>query len=243
MSGWSEQDSTTYADIADVAVPRRREMTATLMAAIPFASSDSFRIVELGSGQGLLAESLLDAFPAATLLALDRSELMRRETAARTARFGPRAVVRAFELEKPDWWDWMAGADLVASSLCLHHLNDAKTQYLYKAAAARTSSRGGVIVADLIDPVHADARRIAAEAWDTAAREQAQAMGRPEIYARFVQERWNHFRFPDPDDTPSALFHHLVWLRHAGFSLVDCIWLFAGHAVFGGFKGARSSNA
>jgi hypothetical protein len=27
-----------------------------------------------------------------------------------------------------------------------------------------------------------------------------------------------------------------MWLKHAGFAGVDCLWLFAGHAVFGGFK-------
>ena len=37
-------------------------------------------------------------------------------------------------------------------------------------------------------------------------------------------------------DQPSALFHHLVWLKHAGFAAVDCWWIYAGHAVFGGHK-------
>jgi hypothetical protein len=37
-------------------------------------------------------------------------------------------------------------------------------------------------------------------------------------------------------DRPSPLFHHLVWLKHAGFAAVDCFWLCAGHAVYGGFK-------
>ena len=41
---------------------------------------------------------------------------------------------------------------------------------------------------------------------------------------------------PDPADHPSALFHHLVWLKHAGFAVVDCFWMHAGHAVYGGFK-------
>ena len=58
---------------------------------------------------------------------------------------------------------------------------------------------------------------------------------------RFVDTRWNHFRFPDEGDHPSALFHQLVWLRHAGFAAVDCFWLLAGHAVFGGFKQAGAS--
>ena len=79
---------------------------------------------------------------------------------------------------------------------------------------------------------------MAADAWDAIAREQADEAGAPALYARFVDERWNHFRFPGEGDRPSALLHHLVWLRHAGFAAVDCAWLQAGHAVYGGFKQA-----
>lgn len=241
--GWSETDSATYTAIAEVAVPRRREMIATLLSAVPFARHDTFRVVELGCGDGQFAEALLDRFPATTLLALDGSELMRARASERMARFGVRAMVRAFDLETLDWWDLMLGSDLVVSSLCLHHLNDAKKQYLYKAVAGRLSPRGALLVADVVDPMHSTARELAADAWDASAHEQAEAIGRPDLYARFVEERWNLFRFPDPADMPAALFHHLVWLKHAGFGAVECLWLFAGHAVFAGFAPERPSDA
>ena len=134
------------------------------------------------------------------------------------------------------------GVDLVVSSLALHHLNDAKKQYLYKAAADRLSPRGALLIADLVDPQHPAAREAAADRWDALARRQAEALGAPELFQRFLDERWNHFRFPDAADQPSALMHHLVWLRHAGFAAVDCWWLDAGHAVFGGFKQAAAST-
>lgn len=236
MSAWSESDSQTYRDIADVAVPRRQEMLATLVAAIPFAGGEPFKILELGSGDGRLAEALLTAFPESTLTALDGSESMRAATSKRLAPFGARASVVPFDVAALDWWDRMFGVDLVVSSLCLHHLNDARKQYLYKAAAERLSARGALLIADLIDPQPLAARRLAADQWDGDARHQAETLGVPELFERFVDTRWNHFRFPDANDHPSALFHHLVWLRHAGFDAVDCMWLRAGHAVFGGFK-------
>jgi len=236
MSAWTENDSQTYRDIADVAVPRRQEMMSTVVAAVPFDAAEPFKILELGSGDGRLAEALLTVFPQSTLTALDGSESMRAATSKRLALFGTRARVAGFDLTALDWWDRMFGVDLMVSSLCLHHLNDAKKQYLYKAAAERLSSRGALLVADLIDPQHLAARRLAADQWDADARQQGEALGTPEAFARFVDAQWNHFRFPDADDHPSALFHHLVWLRHAGFEAVDCTWLHAGHAVFGGFK-------
>jgi tRNA (cmo5U34)-methyltransferase len=235
MSEWSEEDSSRYRQIAEIAVPRRREMTATLVSVIPFAPEQTFRIVEIGAGDGRLADVLLECFPFATLLALDGSESMRRATTARTARFGGRVAVHPFELAALDWWDLMHGADLVVSSLCLHHLTDAKKRYLYKAIAQRLAGSGALLVADLIEPLHPSARRLAAESWDASARAQAAAAGAPEQFASFVAGRWNHYRFGEPMDRPSALFHHLIWLKHAGFAAVDCFWLCAGHAVYGGF--------
>ena len=128
MSGWTEHDSQTYREMADVAVPRRQEMIATLVATVPFGADEPVKMLELGSGDGRLAEALLTVYPRATLTALDGSESMRQETAKRLALFGDRARVAAFDLAALDWWDRMFGVDLVVSSLCLHHLNDAKTQ-------------------------------------------------------------------------------------------------------------------
>jgi tRNA (cmo5U34)-methyltransferase len=243
MSAWTENDSQVYRVIADVAVPRRGEMMATLVAAVPFRDDEPVKMLELGSGDGRLAEALLTVFPRATLTALDGSESMRRDTSERLALFGDRVRVAAFDVAALDWWDRMFGVDLVVSSLCLHHLNDAKKQYLYKAAAERLSPRGALLIADLVDPQHPASRRLAADQWDAQAKQQADALGAPELLRQFIDTRWNHYRFPDEDDQPSALFHQLVWLRHAGFAVVDCCWLNAGHAVFGGFKQAAASAA
>jgi tRNA (cmo5U34)-methyltransferase len=242
VKSWTEDDSSAFREIAEVAVPCREEMAQALIAAVPFAATDAIRVVELGCGDGELACRLLDAHPRATIAALDGSESMRRQAEARLARFGDRARVREFDLASLDWWDQMRGADLVISSLCLHHLNDAKKRYLYKAIAERISPRGALLAADLIEPMHASVRDVAAGEWDARAKSQAEALGRPELFARFQDVRWNHFRFPDAADHPSALLHHLVWLRHAGFAAVDCVWLQAGHAVIAGFKQSAASG-
>jgi 2-polyprenyl-3-methyl-5-hydroxy-6-metoxy-1,4-benzoquinol methylase len=242
MTTWNEADSATYRAIAPVAVPRREEMMGALIGAAPFAAEERITILDLGAGDGLLAEALLTHFPNASITALDGSESMREAAATRLATFGARARVAAFDIAALDWWDRMFGVDLVVSSLCLHHLNDARKQYLYKAAGERLSPRGALLIADLIEPQHPAARELAAGRWDALAQLQANAIGAPALFRRFLDEQWNHFRFPDADDQPSALLHHLVWLRHAGFAAVDAFWMDAGHAVFGGFKQVEAST-
>jgi trans-aconitate methyltransferase len=239
---WTEADSAAYRAIASVAVPRRDEMTATLIDTVPFAADDAIAIVDVGAGEGLLSEALLTRFRRATLSALDGSESMRVAATARLGRFGVRARVAPFDLASLDWWDRMSGAHLVVSALCLHHLNDAKKQYLYKAVADRLVPGGALLVADIVDPQHAAARALAADRWDALARAQAAALGAPDLFAHFERDHWNWFRYPDPDDQPAALLHHLVWLRHAGLASVDCVWLDAGHAVFGGLRPAARSE-
>lgn len=243
MTQWTEEDSATYRDIAAVAVPRRLEMLAALVSLVPWSRDEAPRLVELGSGDGRLAAALLDAFPRATIVALDGSESMRSEATSRLARFGARARVASFDLAALDWWERLFGADVVVSALTLHHLNDAKKRYVYQAIGDRISARGALLIADLIEPLHPAARAVAASRWDASAHDQAAVLGAPEQFDRFVAAEWNQHRFPDPQEHPSALLHHLIWLKHAGFAAADCCWLFAGHAVFGGFKAADWAGA
>jgi phosphoribosylglycinamide formyltransferase 1 len=188
--GWSIDGRRFVQDPGIAAGPS--EMTMALVSAAPFVVDDAFKIVDFGDGDGSLADALLTRFSRATVVVLADSESI-PQAAHRLARFGERVRLRPFELSTLDWWDVMFGADVVVSSMCLHRLNDAKKQYLYKAAADRLSPRGAFFAADRLEA--------------------------------------------------QQLLHHLVWLKHAGFPAVDCVWLRDGHAVFGGFKQAEASAA
>lgn len=179
-------------------------MRAALAAAVPFRPDEPIRIVEAGGVEGRLAARLLTSFPHATMTILTASDPKRAAVSAALTPFGDRARVRPFDIAALDWWDVMFGADLVIAFATIHRLNDAKTQYLYKAAADRLSARGALLVADAIAPMRAASLR--------------------------------------PDERASPLFHQLVWLRHAGFAAVDCVWCAEDVAVFGGFRRAAASE-
>ena len=136
-------------------------MLSTVISLVPFSRDDPFKIVGIGADEPMVADALRHAFPRATLVAVDGSEP---------------------KLKMLDWWDVMFGADFVLAWMCMHHLNGAKKQYLYKAVADRLSPRGLFVVGD----------RVAAQ----------------------------------------ELLHHLLWLKHAGFPVVDCFWLRDRQAVF-----------
>lgn len=234
---WTQEISDTYRQLAAVAVPARPEQIAALLLLLPFAIQDHFRVVELASGEGRLSAAILSAFPNAQVLALDIEESMREETAARLARFGSRATVAPFDMNQPEWYPHLEGADVVVSSLCVHHLTATEKQTLFAAVGERLATGGAFLLADIIHAQRPEANRLFAATWDRLAEAQSAALaGDDSLYALFNSEHWNYFHYPDPFDKPSPLFAQLLWLQQAGFAVVDCFWMQAGHAIYGGYK-------
>ena len=244
QSDWTEEDSALYRELSAVAVPRREEQLAALVALLPFGRDEAFRVVELGCGEGVLAAAVLDAYPSASVVALDGSASMLGETATRLERFGERAQLGEFDLGSSDWRGRMAGAGAVVSSLALHHLPGDGKLRLFEDVARETSERAALLVVDVIEPARQEAWGYYADVYDMAAeRKSREETGSGELYQRLVEEKWNFFRFPDPGELPSPLFDQLGWLREAGFAFVDCFWMLAGHAVYGGYKGEAGARS
>ena len=241
-SVWNEDDSNTYRRLARVAVPARRHQLATVATLLPFEPTDSFELVEIGSGEGILAQTIAELFPNARLTALDGSESMRAATARRLAGHRDRLRIEPMDLSSEDWLEHLDDVDAVVSSLVIHHLDGAGKRRLFEAVGRRSSPRAALVVADLVEPSGPQALELFAAGWDESARQQAEALGKPELFELFRAIEWNIYRVPDPMDRPSRLSDQLGWLRQAGFAEVDCFWLEAGHAVYGGYKKGAGSG-
>ncbi|HYZ46468.1 MAG TPA: class I SAM-dependent methyltransferase [Actinomycetota bacterium] len=242
MERWGEDDSEVYRRLAPIAVPAREEMLATLCCLLPFHQRTEFLAVELGCGEGTLASTLLDCFPRARLMALDGSASMRDLASRRLERFGDRARVEPFELADPQWLPLADGAGGVLSSLVLHHLDGGQKKALFDELARRLGKVGALLIADLVEPQRIEGRALLAAGWDDAARSAALQLGDPDAFEAFEQAHWNYYRYPDPADKPSPLATQLRWLQAAGFLDVDCFWLRAGHAVYGGYLGSPPAD-
>ena len=241
--GWDEGTSATYRMLAEVAVPRREEQLATLLCLLPFGKNDSFRIVDLGCGEGVLEYALLSAFPNARVTALDGSASMREHASRLLKPFGERVDVRPFALESDEWRNELDGVDGVVSSLVVHHLTDEGKCRLFLEAYQRMGESGALMLIDCVQPQRDEGVRLFAEAYDSISRQQSvDRSGDTALFDRFVKEKWNIFRHPEPSEMLSPLSHQLAWLQDAGFQGVDCFWLHAGYAVFGGYKGEGASE-
>jgi SAM-dependent methyltransferase len=237
---WSEDNSALFLTLDDVAVPMREQQIATLCALIPARPDEAFTAVELGAGGGLLARAVLDAYPNCHYHALDGSETMRAELREKLAPYGDRVTIGAFELAESAWREALPSPlRCVLSSLVVHHLTHEGKQQMFADVAQRLEPGGALLLADLVAPATDRVRLLFAEQWNTAAQVQSHALaGDLSLYQQFQDAEWNYYELTeeDPIDHPSPLSDQLVWLREAGFSVSDCFWMLAGHAIYGGFR-------
>lgn len=236
--GWDEDDSRGFLDLGRFFVPDREEQIATVLDLIPDPGDG--QLVDLCCGEGLLSRALLERFPKARVLALDRSPAMIEHVMANLCSFGRRFEAGIFDLEDRSW---RTGFDrpvrAFVSSLAIHHLDGPGKRRLFADLAAALAPGGVLAIADLVQPGSEVGRALAARAWDESVRRRSlELLGGLGPYERFRLERWNFYADPEPDpiDQPSRLTDQLRWLEEAGLTGVDVHWMKAGHAVFGGFR-------
>jgi tRNA (cmo5U34)-methyltransferase len=241
-NAWSEENSHTFIDYGSYFVPQRETQLDILCRLVP-NQAGPITLVELCCGEGLLAEALLQRFPSSQLIGFDGSPLMLEKARNRLRAFADRFRPVQFDLAAKEWRNPNIQAAAILSSLAIHHLTGIEKQSLYADLYAMLAPGGILGIADLILPAGRQGASIAADAWDVAVRRRSLELdGNLQAFRAFEAQRWNAFRYSDPDDIdhPSSLFEQLGWLEAAGFLQVDVYWLEAGHAIFGGLRPARS---
>ena len=237
---WEEDESQVFLRYGPLFVPRREEQIDTVCRLIPADSYEEFKVAELGAGDGALASAVMSSFPNCRYLALDGSELMRARLQSTPESQAGRLQVAPFDLADTEWRTCLPSPlRCVLASLIVHHLNADGKRQLFSDVASRLEPGGAFIMIDLVEPTSSQARDAYARQWDEDVRVSVQVSGKgPEAYELFRNDHWNFYSDPTPDpyDQPSPLADQLNWLRDAGFSEVDCFWMYAGHAIFGGYK-------
>lgn len=184
------------------------------------ARSEPKRVLDVGTGQGLLAALFLDAFPEAMAVGLDASEPMREVAATRMAAYGDRFQFIMGDFEAGALPSEVRGPfDVVVSSRAIHHLPSQAKQLLYAAIYAQLAPGGGFFNLDGARPVEPEMSDI-----------YRAAGGRPPR--------------SKPDEERARLSGHYFetldeqfeFLRAAGFRLVECFWKNLDLVLIGGYK-------
>ena len=124
-----------------------------VVALLPFPLEQPARVLELGAGNGGLTRTVLEACPAASVLALDVSPTMIADGRRRLARFGDRLRYVEWDLESPGWPEEARGPfDAVVTSLALHHLGVPERSVAAQHVLACLAPGGGFLNLDNIRP-------------------------------------------------------------------------------------------
>jgi tRNA (cmo5U34)-methyltransferase len=235
---WDEDSSIEFIELGDVITPSRQEQVDLVASLVPAEEDERFTVVDLACGAGSLSEAVLHRFPHSQVLALDGSAAMRERAVQRLSLYADRVTFADFDLRRRDWLGRRpAEVRCFVSSLAIHHLYGPEKQVLFKDLVAALEPGGGLFIIDLVEPVNRQAWTAYGDAWDAIVQQQSlEQTGAATAYERF-RAGWNHYRDPDVEfDHPSGLFEQLRWLAAAGLREVDCFWLRAGHAIYGGYK-------
>ena len=196
-----------YDSLIERAVPRYREMLATLAETLPDSAT---RVLELGCGTGNLTRLLVQRYPRAQLHVVDAAPAMVEATLDRLHRpERVHGVVRRFEdLEFED-----DTFDLVTSCISLHHVEDFAG--LLRTVGSMLRTGGALVYADQMrggtEPQHR--RNVAAmiEFWR-----------RPGNLTKPEQEEL--LRHDAEHDHHVTVVDQVHWLESAGFTDLDCVW-------------------
>ncbi len=236
---WDEDDTAQFVLHGQVFVPERERQLQIIVDRVHGVTGAPKTVVEICSGQGLLAKAFLDADSQTRMVCYDGSDAMLAETRKTVGPASERLDTRLFRLEDVSWRAEPQNVDAVVSSLAVHHLEGIAKLDLFRDVFSMLRPGGVFVLADLVEPADAAGREILARQWDEEVVRRSEAiLGDRSGYDVFRSLDWNYYRQhgPDPVDRPSTLAEQLDWLREAGFRAVDLHWSLAGHVIVSGCR-------
>ncbi|MGH2447447.1 MAG: class I SAM-dependent methyltransferase [Chloroflexota bacterium] len=109
------------------------------------------RILDIGSGPGVMACELARRFPAATVIAADGAEPLLQRVVARAEEAGLAGRVKTVRVDLPDGVDALGHADLIWMAMVLHHIGDEAA--MLRRLVRMLEPRGVLMLAEHGDPL------------------------------------------------------------------------------------------
>lgn len=125
---------------AEVQSPLHRQAAAWLSELVP--AGGVRRVLDIGSGPGVITGVLAEVFPYAEVVAVDAAEPLLERALARAAHAGQGDRVRVHRADLPEGIGELGEADLIWASGSVHHLGDQRATL---GAFARLLRPGGLL--------------------------------------------------------------------------------------------------
>ena len=175
------------------------------------------RVLDVGTGTGILSAALLARYPKARLTLIDFAENM-LELAKE--KFADRADV-SYILDDYFTYDFEDDSfDIIISALSIHHLDEIDKQKFYTKLYSKLGKNGEFLNADIVSSETSEINEKYDALWTDFV---VGNIGEGEYLERFKKSK--------DVDKPSTITDQLKWLREAGFSKTDCVFKYYNLAV------------
>ncbi len=141
-----------YAKTVNTRRPERVEMFAHIVDQVRAVVSESPTIIELASGPGLLALSLLEGIETLQYVGVDYSDEMVRAAKSVTVNDEVRCQFYCVDLRKDNWAAGLpTNVDAIVSNMALHDLDEVKfVEAVYQKSVQMIKPRGLFLNAELV---------------------------------------------------------------------------------------------
>jgi tRNA (cmo5U34)-methyltransferase len=226
-----------YEQRADLVLPKRQEMLSLIVQLIPFEQDEPVRVLDLGTGTGVPAQRVLQDFPRANVICVDKSAEMMEIGCAKLDEYGDRVRFVQADLEDPSWNNDLPDKfDAIISALAFNLLTDRAKQRLFAQCYEMLEPRGCLVFSDRLRAAEETVDRFYLYQWmNFIVRQTKEVLGK-EVTLETVTARQRSL--DEAAGVKSATLEDiLAWLKQAGFAQVECYWKYFQWAVFGGSKG------
>lgn len=230
-TNWQRQDVTQhYLEQVRGGIPFGAEQAKIMLQVVNHFNPNPKRIIDLGCGNGFLAEILLKSYPEASAILLDHSEPM-----VENARNHMKDYINRCEIIHGDFshsiqqYAEPGSVDCIVSGYAIHHLPHTKKKELYQEIYNVLTSGGIFINIEHTASATPEVEKLHDELFiDHLAFYNKR--NRQEV----AREYYNR---PDKEDNILEKVDVQVdWLREVGFNHADCYFKWMELAVFGGVK-------
>jgi tRNA (cmo5U34)-methyltransferase len=237
MENWSLwQDESVVASFMQQrggGTPHEAAQAEVLLRLLRMGREGVATFLDVGCGDGRLAELALRAYPEARAIGIDGSEAMLARGRERLASWQSRIDLRRADLEDDGWHSGLPMPfDAVLSGYAIHHLEDADKRRVYTEIHDLLRSGGVFIHCEHVTSASPLGEALFEEIYVD------HATGQP-VNAGVDHETLHRNYRARPDRLANRLTPletQLQWLREIGYTDVDCYWKYSELCIFAGWR-------
>ena len=209
-----------YVGLMTRLVPQYEMGQKLLCGLIPFSKEQAIKVLDLGTGPGVLSELILKMYPSAKVHAFDLTEVMLELCRERLEQYKDRLTFQQGDYKRDSFG---AGFDVVLAGLTLHHLTYIERKNFFKTLYDSLNEGGVFLAREII----VDEDPFVTEWHYSLWREFMRSQGEDDTF-------W--YQKHSEKDHPVSIENQLSWLKEAGFKHTACHWRYWNFAIISGRK-------